>query len=299
MFSSGLLRAQERCEAFGSALQDSRHGVPHLRKGDGGKSWSPPAGPLPKSQRVGGAEPSDPRVTFRAIKGSRVSSRAPLPQKQPEDEGAASRAERNSCQAAGEEPGALSQVRGAHMLSVSAQLRLYETCPKLCHLFSTAQRNTLICLHQPWLRFRHREGAAIQMADPKPVPRRGRRGIAGPVCPSGCPARTGLVLGTLWRSAPAVQVHQHLYARYQHCFGATREDRPSGALGQHIPAVPQGWACCFHDAKQILTTCTNTSIPASEAAPTPIQGLQTSTESRRHQIPPDTPSHSPYKVHDP
>lgn len=30
---------------------------------------------------------------------------------------------RNSCQAAGEEPGALSKVRGAHMLSVSAQLR--------------------------------------------------------------------------------------------------------------------------------------------------------------------------------
>lgn len=58
------------------------------------------------------------------------------------------------------------------------------------------------------------------------------------------------------------------------------------------PAAP-------NDAKQILTTCTNTSIPASEAAPTPIQGLQTSTESRRHQIPPDTPSHSPYKVHDP
>lgn len=42
---------------------------------------------------------------------------------------------RNSCQAAGEEPSVLSQVRGAHMLSVSAQLRLYETCPKLCHLF--------------------------------------------------------------------------------------------------------------------------------------------------------------------
>lgn len=44
--------------------------------------------------RGGETEPSDLRVTFRAIKGSQVSSMAPLPQKQPEDEGAVHRSEK-------------------------------------------------------------------------------------------------------------------------------------------------------------------------------------------------------------
>ena len=60
-----------------------------------GKISFPPAGPLLITKCVGeGTELSDLRVTFRAIKGSRVSSTVPLPQKQPEDEGAASRAEK-------------------------------------------------------------------------------------------------------------------------------------------------------------------------------------------------------------
>lgn len=42
----------------------------------------------------GETEPSDLGATFRAIKGSRVSSTVPFPQKQAEDEGAASRAEK-------------------------------------------------------------------------------------------------------------------------------------------------------------------------------------------------------------
>lgn len=113
----------------------------------------------------------------------------------------------------------------------------------------------MICLHQPWLRFRHREVVATQMANPKSVPWRGRSGAARPISPSGCPQRGhDWSWEHLWSSAPGIQVHQHLHARYQHCFGATRLERPLGALGQHTPTLPRGWACPLHDATRILTT---------------------------------------------
>jgi len=96
--SSGLLRAREHREASSSAPQgsrDSRQGVnPSAERRRGKNLVSSRWASANNEVRGGRTEPSDLRVTFRAMKGSRVSSTAPLPQKQPEDEGAASRAEK-------------------------------------------------------------------------------------------------------------------------------------------------------------------------------------------------------------
>ena len=84
----GLLGAQPGA-APGRAAPS---GVSSICKTRWGTASAFPAAPLLRARCVGRAAPSDLRNAFRAIKGSRVPSEVPLPQKHPADEGAASRA---------------------------------------------------------------------------------------------------------------------------------------------------------------------------------------------------------------
>lgn len=74
-------------------------------------------------------------------------------------------------------------------------------------------------------------------------------------------------------------------------------------LDNTSPHRPEAGPANFMMQRRSSPPCTNTSTPASGAAPhTLFKGsrllsqLQGSTESRRHQIPSDTPSHSPDRV---
>lgn len=162
----------------------------------------------------------------------------------------------------------------------------------------------MICFHQPWLRFRHREGAAIQMADPKPMPWRGRRGLLGQHLP--------LAAHSKGRTGPENTCGEgHQLSKFTSPFmpdGSTALEPPGRTAHQELldsisPHCPEAVSMM---QSRSSPACTNTSNPASEAAPHSLSKgskllshLWSSTESRRYQITPDTPSHSPYRVHDP
>lgn len=76
----------------GSGMRAAPSGLSSICRTRWGTASAFPAAPLLRARCVGRAAPSDLRNAFRAIKGSRVPSEVPLPQKHPEDEGAASRA---------------------------------------------------------------------------------------------------------------------------------------------------------------------------------------------------------------
>lgn len=96
-----------------------------------------------------------------------------------------------------------------------------------------------------------------------------------------------------------VQALQHLHARYQHCFGASRLDRPSAALGQHTPHHPgAGPAPSMMQSRS--SPCTSTSAPAPQADPH-TRSKGSSAEQRAEGTISLQTRHpySPYRVRDP